>query len=67
MYGSNWWSCLRNNTNNAWYSNGNNGFFNNNNMNNNNGCLPVSNYPQNNGKNNAPRRCHRSLFLCKEE
>lgn len=41
--GSNVWSCLRNNTNNAWNANGNNGFFNNNNMYNRNRVIPVSN------------------------
>ncbi len=42
--GSNFWSCCRYNSNNAWNANGNNGFFNNNNMYNSNGCRPLSNY-----------------------
>ena len=44
MDGSNYWSCLRYNSNNAWNANGNNGFFNNNNMYNSNVAVPVSNY-----------------------
>lgn len=40
MY-ANWWSCCRNNSNNAWYSNGNNGIFNNNNFSNSYGVVPV--------------------------
>lgn len=42
-YGSNVWSCCRNNNRNAWNSNGNNGYFNNNNVYNTYLAVPVSN------------------------
>lgn len=53
--GSNIWSCLRNNSNNAWNANGNNGFFNNNNMYNTNQAVPLSNYPKAQNKPNRQR------------
>lgn len=39
----NYWSCSRNNSNNAWIFNGNNGFANNNNFYNGNRVLSLSN------------------------
>ena len=53
--GSYIWSCLRNNSNNAWNANGNSGFFSNYYVISSYQAVPLSNYPKAQNKPNRQR------------